>query len=177
MKLHIGCGQKILDGYKNVDLLDLPHIDYKTSADDLNMIADNTIDEIYACHILEHFGRHDSPKVLNEWHRVLKKGGTLRVAIPNFEAIVKVYSEGMDIEKVMGLLFGGQNYEYNFHYQTFDFKRMERLLIESNFTDIKLYDWKTFLPEDFDDFSRAYLPHMDIDNGTLMSLNLIAIKK
>lgn len=176
MKLHIGCGAKVLSGYKNIDLLDLPHIDYKTSADNLSMIEDNSIEEIYACHILEHFGRHDVPRVLEEWYRVLKKGGVLRIAVPNFEAIVKVYTQGVDIEKVMGLLYGGQDYEYNFHYQTFDYSRLQRLLTESNFTNAELYDWKDFLPTDFDDFSRAYLPHMDIDNGTLMSLNVIAIK-
>lgn len=176
MKLHIGCGAKVLDGYKNVDLLDLSHIDYKTSADNLSMISDNSVDEIYACHVLEHFGRHDTPKVFKEWYRVLKKGGILRVAIPSFEAIVKVYSQGMDIEKVMGLLYGGQDYEYNFHYQTFDYVRLERLLKESSFNDVNYYDWQEFLPADFDDFSRAYLPHMDFENGTLMSLNVMAIK-
>lgn len=176
MKLHIGCGAKVLEGYKNVDLLDLPHIDYKTSADDLSMIEDNSVDEIYACHILEHFGRHSSPKVFKEWYRVMKKGAVLRVAVPDFASIVQVYSKGMEIDKVMGLLYGGQDYEYNFHFQTFDFNRLEKLLNESNFTNVTRYDWKEFLPTDFDDFSRAYLPHMDMENGTLMSLNVTSIK-
>lgn len=185
MKLHIGCGEKVLkisggdnkiEVYKNVDLLDLPHIDYRTSADNLYMIEDNTIEEIYACHVLEHFGRYDSIKVINEWYRVLKHNGILRIAVPNFESIVKVYSQGMDIEKIMGLLYGGQNYKYNFHYQTFDFNRLKKLLHASNFKNIQLYNWEEFLPENFDDFSRAYLPHMDFENGTLMSLNVKANK-
>lgn len=56
-KLHLGCGNKFLEGYKHVDLLDLPHIDYKTSVDNLSMIENESIDEIYACHVLEHTGR------------------------------------------------------------------------------------------------------------------------
>ena len=81
-----------------------------------------------------------------------------------------------DLEKVMGLLYGGQNYKYNFHFQTYDFKRIEYLLTNAGFSKISRYDWCDFLPENFDDFSRAYLPHMDFEHGRLMSLNIIAIK-
>ena len=36
-------------------------------------------------------------------------------------------------------------------------------------------EWNTEIyPQD--DFSKAYLPHMDKENGILMSLNLLAIK-
>jgi hypothetical protein len=77
---------------------------------------------------------------------------------------------------VLGLLYGGQNYEYNFHYQTFDYERLKTLLEAAGFCEISEYDWRNFLPSGYDDFSRAYLPHMDIENGRQMSLNLVAIK-
>ena len=38
MKLHIGCGDKYLPGYKHLDIIEREHIDYITSADDLSMI-------------------------------------------------------------------------------------------------------------------------------------------
>ena len=57
MKLHIGCGEKFLPGYKHLDVREYPHIDYVTKADDLSMFADESIEEIYACHVLEHFPR------------------------------------------------------------------------------------------------------------------------
>ncbi len=81
-----------------------------------------------------------------------------------------------NLELIMGLLYGGQNYEYNFHYQAYDFNRLSDLLKEVGFSKIERYDWKDFLPPDYDDFSRAYLPHMDFEKGRLMSLNVIAIK-
>ena len=176
MKLHIGCGVKFLPGYKHMDVIQHPHIDFVGNADDLSFFSKSSLDEIYACHILEHFKRHEITNVLNEWHNKLQGGGTLRVSVPDFTAIVAEYSNSGSLDSVLGLLYGGQNYEYNFHYQTYDFNRLKRLLEEAGFVDIQRYDWKDFLPADYDDYSRAYLPHMDFENGRLMSLNIIARK-
>lgn len=91
MKLHVGCGLKYLEGYRHVDIMPYDHIDFQTSAEDLHMIEDGSVDEIYACHILEHFKRFEIDSVLREWARVLKLGGLLRVAVPDFQSIVMEY--------------------------------------------------------------------------------------
>lgn len=58
MKLHIGCGERFLPGWKHLDARKFPHVDYVTDRlDKLDMFADNSVAEIYACHILEHFPR------------------------------------------------------------------------------------------------------------------------
>ena len=178
MKLHIGCGEKYLPGWKHLDARKFPHVDYVTDKlDNLNMFADNSVEEIYACHVLEHFTRAEIAwGALNEWNRILKVGGVLRIAVPDFEAIVEEYLSSRNLELVMGLLYGGQNYKYNFHYQTYDFKRLSDLLTRARFSEIERYDWRDFLPPDYDDFSRAYLPHMDFEHGRLMSLNVVATK-
>ena len=75
MKLHIGCGDKYLAGYKHLDTRQFPHVDYVGKAEDLSRFDDGSVDEIYACHILEHFKRAEVSSVLKEWHRVLKHGG------------------------------------------------------------------------------------------------------
>lgn len=98
------------------------------------------------------------------------------MAVPNFAAIVEEYQTNNNLEMLMGLLYGGQNYEYNYHYQTFDKTVLEKKLRQVGFVHIEEYDWRDFLPKDYDDFSRAYLPHMDFEHGRLMSLNLIARK-
>lgn len=178
MKLHVGCGNRYLEGYKHLDIRELEdgHIDYVTTANDLSQFADNTIEELYACHLLEHFGRHETKSVLQEWYRVLKPSGNLRIAVPDFEAIIEVYKKTGDLTKLIGLLYGGQNYEFNFHHMTFDYSFLKSQLEEVGFKDVKRYDWKEFLPDDYDDYSRAYLPHMDFESGTLMSLNVLATK-
>ena len=172
MKLHIGCGEKFLPGYKHVDARKFPHVDYVTDKlDRLDMFKNNSADEIYACHILEHFTRADMKA-----YRILKTGGILRIAVPDFESIVAEYLSSKNLELVMGLLYGGQNYEYNFHYQTYDFQRLTDLLRRAGFSEVERYDWREFLPEGYDDYSRSYLPHMDFEHGRLMSLNVIAKK-
>lgn len=60
---------------------------------------------------------------------------------------------------------------------TFDFDLLKELLERIGFSNIQRYDWKTFLPENYDDFSRAYLPHMQFETGRLMSLNVVCEKK
>ncbi len=76
MRLHIGCGTRNLPGWKHYDIRKLDeHIDYVGSADNLSMFEDNSIEEIYACHLLEHFGRHKIDGILKEWNRVLLSSG------------------------------------------------------------------------------------------------------
>ena len=177
MKLHIGCGKRYLPGFKHLDIIKYPHIDYVANADNLNMFEDNSIDEIYACHVLEHFNRNQIDDVLKEWNRVLIPNGILRIAVPDFESVVNEYLEsGKDLNRVIGPLYGRQDYETNFHYQTFDFKRIKDVLSKNGFCKIERYDWRDFLPKDYDDYSRAYLPHMDFEKGRLMSLNVISFK-
>lgn len=77
MKLHIGCGERNLTGYKHYDIRKInKHIDYVGKAEDLSKFDDESVDEIYACHLLEHFGRWKVEEVLKEWNRVLVRGGT-----------------------------------------------------------------------------------------------------
>ncbi|WP_339149686.1 MULTISPECIES: methyltransferase domain-containing protein [unclassified Sutcliffiella] len=175
MKLHLGCGEKYLHGFKHVDILPFDHVDYKTDINNLSIFNDSTVSEIYACHVLEHIKRADIQNVLKEWYRVLEVNGILRLAVPNFEAIVQEYLQNNNLSKLQGLLYGGQNYEYNFHYIAFDFNSIKSLLEDVGFKLIERYDWREFLPLGFDDYSRAYLPHMD-QKGRLMSLNVIAYK-
>jgi predicted SAM-dependent methyltransferase len=176
MKLHIGCGKKYLKGYKHVDVIPFDHVDFECDAGKLDIINDESATEIYACHILEHVKRNEVSEVLEEWCRVLKSGGVLRIAVPDFESVVQAYLSGEKIPSLLGLLYGGQTYDYNFHHVAFDFSYIKEVLEEAGFINVERYDWQTFLPSDFDDFSRAYLPHMDFENGRHMSLNVIARK-
>lgn len=183
IKLHLGCGKRYLPGYVHIDMADFPHIDYRQRIEDLSGFADNSVDEIYACHCLEHFDRHQVPAVLAEWARVLKtpsgglEGGTIRLAVPDFQAAAEHYMEHHNLSIIMGFFVGGQKDKYDYHHYEFDFSHLKELLENAGFSNIKRYDWREWMPENFDDYSRAYLPHMDFENGKLMSLNITAEKK
>lgn len=92
-----------LDGNIKID----QHIDYIRPADKLKQFSDNSIEEIYACHLLEHFQRSYVDDVLKEWRRVLVQDGILRIAVPNFEAIVEECLEHHNLNQLMGLLYDG----------------------------------------------------------------------
>jgi len=176
MKLHLGCGKRYIPGYIHIDLVSYPHIDYLTGIDDLGMFEDNSIDVIYNCHVLEHFHRQKVQRVLTEWHRVLKPGGIIRISVPDFEACCELYNEKKDLSLVIGPLMGRQNYLYNIHYNIFDFTTLSKALVEAGFSHVTRYDWRTTEHADVDDYSQAYYPHMDKENGKLMSLNVEATK-
>lgn len=48
--------------------------------------------------------------------------------------------------------------------------------IGAGFKDVRRYDWRQTEHKDYDDFSQAYIPHMDKENGLLISLNIEATK-
>lgn len=177
MKLHLGSGSRYLKGYLHIDIADYEHIDIKSSVDKLNTIDDDTVDEIYASHVLEYYDRNEVESVLNEWKRVLKKDGVLRIAVPNFETLIEVYQETDEIEKILGPLYGKWNLtdgSFIYHKTVYDKKSLTELLERIGFSDIKLWDWREVFKNnpDYDDHSQAYFPHMDKENGIHVSLNI-----
>jgi len=175
-KLHIGCGNRYIPGFVHIDVRKLSHVDYVTSADRIDMFDDNSADLIYSCHVLEHFGRKQTERVLKEWHRVLKVGGTLRLAVPDFGKLVEVYLETKDLKLVLGSLVGRQDYPENIHYMVFDYSYLSEVLTRVGFAHIHRYDWRQTIHKDYDDYSQAYIPHMTKEHGTLISLNVEATK-
>jgi predicted SAM-dependent methyltransferase len=177
-RLHLGCGKKFIPGWFHVDILPFDHIDHQGPVDDLGFIEDNSVKLIYACHLLEHFGRNEFHKPLKEWLRVLAPGGVLRLAVPDFGAVVKLYAAGKigNLTEVMGLVMGGQRDQYDYHKVIFDEKFLGDALRGVGFKTVRRWDWRKTDHAGIDDYSQAYLPHMDKDNGTLVSLNLEAVK-
>ena len=176
MKLHLGCGKRFIPGFIHIDAVNFDHIDHVASIDNLSFIQDDSVDLIYTCHVLEHFKRRDLNKVLQEWRRVLKPSGVLRISVPDFKAICAVYSKTQNLGLVIGPLFGRQDYLYNIHYNVFDLPSLTRDLEQAGFTSVREYDWRETEHAMVDDFSQAYIPHMDKENGVLISLNVECVK-
>ena len=86
MKLNLGSGSKIIDGYTNVDKFDY----YKPDiVHDLEVtpypFEDNSIDEILLSHVLEHIGQ--DPNVFNniikEFYRICKNQSVIDIRVPH----------------------------------------------------------------------------------------------
>lgn len=88
-KLNLGCGNDLRVGYINSDLYN-DKADVKF--DSLVLPYENdTVDEIMAYHIIEHFPYHKAWRALEEWHRVLKPGGRLHLETPDFLSSCEEY--------------------------------------------------------------------------------------
>jgi len=64
-KLHLGCGDKKIHGWTNVDLRKEVNPDMVRDITKINETYTNTVDIIYACHVLEHFHKSQTAKILN----------------------------------------------------------------------------------------------------------------
>lgn len=177
IKIHLGCGHIRLPDYVNIDIMAAKAAD--VIADLRRLPYDNSsVDLVYSCAAIEHFGRREWIDVLREWARVLKPGGMLRLSTADFEAAIARYQEARNMTELLGLLIGGQKDEFDWHGMIFDFATLAAGLRDAGFEDIRRYDWRqTELGKlGIDDFSQAYLPHMDKANGRLMMLNVEATR-
>ena len=171
IKLHLGCGDKRLKDYTNIDIRELPSVDLVDDIKVLSNFDDNYVDVIYASHVLEHFLKIDTQAIINEWVRVLKPEGIIRLSVPSLEALIKIYELSGDMEYIIGPLMGGQTYDQNFHYNMFDKKRLTSYLENAGCEAIHTWDYRRTSHSKFFDFSQATTLEIPI------SLNLEARKK
>ncbi len=140
--LHIGCGEINSPEFINIDARPLAHVHIVT--DDITSLGDfgdESVDLVYMCHILEHIKRDGLVDVLTQIKRVLKKGGVLRISVPDFDRLVEVYNaSGKDINSICPQLMGGQDYPYNFHYCVFNHRYLSELFEKAGFQDVAPWD-------------------------------------
>lgn len=88
VRLNLGCDRVQMSGFLGVD--SRPEVDPDIVADvrDLSMFEDDSVEEVYASHVLEHLTWDDGLAALTEWRRVLKPGGMLTIAVPD---LVQIY--------------------------------------------------------------------------------------
>ncbi len=175
VNLHLGCGNIDHPSFINIDIIPARHVHYVRRIDDLSPFRDNTVDLVYACHCLEHFSHRRLVDVLKEWHRVLKKGGSLRVSVPDFDSMVDLYmASGRDIEYVVEPITGGQDTKYNFHMTIFNKRYLEKQFREAGFE--KVQEWTPGSSEltSFNDWSAKSITYKG--QAYPISLNLEAIK-
>lgn len=172
MKVHLGCGDKFIPGWVHVDVKPASHVDHVLDLRNLYGFDAGVANEVYACHVLEHFGRHEVQGVLNEWVRIIKPGGIIRLAVPDFEAVCARYQKTAEVSEILGLVCGGQRDDYDYHKMIFDYHSLATMCDRAGLKNIRRFDWETTAHAGIDDYSKAYLPHMDKNSGLLMSLNI-----
>jgi len=157
-KLEIGSGTDPQPGYEHLDSRpDLPCLEHVHDIQDRLPFRDHTFDEILSRSCLEHVSWRVVTGILRDWHRVLKPGGTLRVYVPDFEYLCRMYLAGKHDEHLhpsyveaadtllggyttnawaMIKMFGGQEYPANFHAAGYDFATFARILQTAGFEQV-----------------------------------------
>ncbi len=133
IKLNIGGGSVVIPGYTTIDASlghDAAELAYESCS----------VDEIYASHVLEHFSHREVLSVLSEWFRVLKIGGILKVAVPNFEWICDRYKDNSEGIPLIQYLMGGHVDDNDYHKCIFDVGLLSQLMHQAGFTDIGPFD-------------------------------------
>ena len=101
---------------------------------------DESGDVIRASHVLEHFPYRALSNVIADWVRCLKKGGKLKIAVPDFALIAKDYFDGVE-QPHESFILGGQQDEQDYHKSMFDRDRLRALLAGAGLVLIE--PWKS----------------------------------
>jgi hypothetical protein len=106
------------------------------------------------------------------------------LTVPDFEATIQVYLKYRDLDHrgILGPLYrkmvvktpAGEKTIY--HKTVYDFNSLKIFLESVVFKNVHRYGWRHTIHKDYDDFSQAYIPHMDKEHGILISLNVEAEK-
>jgi SAM-dependent methyltransferase len=88
-RLEIGPGEVRCDGFETLSIVNGSQVDYVCDAAKTLPFPENTFDVIYASHILEHIPWYQTRTALLEWLRILKKGGSLEIWVPDGLKICK----------------------------------------------------------------------------------------
>lgn len=110
LKLNLGSGEIYKEGYINIDL-HYPKADLKYDLKNPLPYSDNSIDEIYTSHLIEHFTRKEWQEIKKDWFRVLKPEGKLEVKCPDLEECLRAFlknKEGKRWTWWIFTIYGGQ---------------------------------------------------------------------
>jgi predicted SAM-dependent methyltransferase len=94
-KLHLGCGNYVLEGWLNSDLIPksagVMHLD----ATKPFPIDNNTFDYVFSQHMIEHVSYEEGYSMLRESYRILKEDGRIRISTPDIRFLIDLYRDDL----------------------------------------------------------------------------------
>ena len=175
-RLHIGgLSRHARPGWEIMSATRAAGVDHVGDSLDLKRFENDTFEEVYASHVLEHFDHKQVPEALKEWRRVLKPGGRLCISVPNLTVLCKLFLcpdfDGKDLWKIQQMMFGAQDDKWDYHKIGFNAETLRSKLMEAGFERSKIDIFTSpFHPQVFEDTSscKRY--------GFFISLNSISTK-
>jgi predicted SAM-dependent methyltransferase len=190
-KLHLGCGERYLQGYINIDF---PPSEHPVQ---INAIADvfadilslhhpaNSVDEVRLHHVFEHFSRPTACALIASWWTWLKPGGVLHIEVPDFNRTAWVVLNPVTAEKeryvALRHIFGSQEAGWAVHQEGWSSVRLTRLIKSMGFEKINITknSWRgtynfeimglkrplTFSQSDFERIAQGFLKQYCVDDS------------
>lgn len=90
LRLNLGSGGYNMEGFINIDQFERVNPDIVANVCDLPY-EENSVDEIYCGHLLEHLTWNEGQTALMHWIHMLKPGGEISIVVPDFDKLVKIF--------------------------------------------------------------------------------------
>ncbi len=161
IKLHLGCGEKYLDGYINIDYPPSEHTVANVKADlfyDITKLIfpKESVDEIRLHHVFEHFDRTTAFSLLIKWHEWLKVGGLLHIETPDLKGCAEVIVSDAPIQTKQAIIrhiFGSHEAKWAYHLDGWFDEKFIHILQHFGFeVNVKTWKWNRY----------PYLPNIEI---------------
>lgn len=147
IRLEIGSGTNPHEGYQHLDINPKhPCIEYVASASAIPL-PDNSVEDLLAINVLEHFEWTEIKAVLKEWSRVVMPGGIITIHVPDIAYIPIIlhtdeWKEGVGVQpfnaaedkwEYINHYVMSTNIKWNAHRAVFDCHTLKGLLSEVGF--------------------------------------------
>lgn len=100
-----------------------------------------SVEEILAVQVFEHFGPQEAKVVLKHWRDLLKEGGKLIIDVPDIIETAELLNMAETEEErtwTEKLIHGTRNNEFAYHKTGYWPQKLENMLTEAGFTEIKI---------------------------------------
>lgn len=175
MKLNLGCQIHAFEGWTNQDIIgDDPNIkaDLVCDAAKLDTIPSDSVDFIYAGHLVEHYYPDTLPAALIEWRRVLKPGGQLAIITPDCGEVFKDYASGkLTMQHTWQQLYG-RIYHYDSaperHHIAFDFDTLYHFAHQISWERSEAFNFSA-PPEELLPFMDTHISRAPYQTGIILT--------
>jgi len=108
VRIELGSGPHGKPGFFHVDAVAVGNVDRQADIRNLDWLTNDSVDELYSAHTVEHISYTEIAEVLKEWNRVLRPGAKIALKMPDLDFLCRAYVESIhSTEETMIALFGG----------------------------------------------------------------------
>lgn len=137
-RLNLGCGRYHLEGFINLDKAENVNPDIVCDVLKLHY-SNESIEEIYCGHLLEHMTLDEGIEALAYWKSLLKKGGKITITVPDFDVLARKYLENPTPDKLIEL---NNVYIYSYcqesqHKYCYSGELLKSLMVKAGFVEIQ----------------------------------------